>query len=183
MLCSIGLQPFSRSEEIQGVGTEILPKYAQELGIIAEMNASRAYGYDECQCKAYQEIEKADAEDADHNDGHITERYMIPADSIQPDGSIRCGDGDMPDVEPDAEEVAKGSGKAQEETEYDVARQATCMAVEIVCNALQTVAGYVLTQERMFFYTTTDTAIVHFILHIPGNETAEEQKHAGIAGI
>src|SRR5262245_44000135 len=131
ILCSIGLQPFSRSEEIQGVRTEVFPKDAQELGVVAQVHSPRAHGDDECQGKTYQEVEKANAQYPDHHHSHVTERYIIPTDSIQTNGTIGGGNGNMADIEADAEEIAGRSGHTQEKAKGDIAYQAACMAIEV----------------------------------------------------
>src|SRR6187402_541466 len=104
-LCLLRIrQSPSGTDKIQGIFTKITPENAQEFGIIPEADAPAFYCHAKGQGKADEEVEKPDAKHAkDHRD-QVPGIDVVKTQAIYCQRCVTCGDGDMADVEMNAED-------------------------------------------------------------------------------
>src|SRR5258708_1683570 len=146
-------------------------------------DAAAANGDDKCKRKAGQEIQKADGQHSGDHFGKISRIYLTRTQPINGKRGITRRDGDMPDVEMDAKDLAKKTRHTEKETKTDVADQRAGMFLHIIGDTLQPRRGQGKPENRMGLQPPADMTIFDLILYIPRNDPAEEKKYPRVTGV
>ena len=175
-----GLNRRNREKQDQRVGLNLLPEAFAQIADAADFRAARAQGDEEGEGEADDEVDQADGEDAANAEHECTQADVAADGCI---AEVGGGEGDMADVQRQAEEVSEVAGHAQEHTENEVADQRAVVFVDVGGEYAAGFGAHDFAQQGVEGQSLAQVEVVGTVVEEACDDAGTEQPQARNSGI